>query len=366
MINFLIFLVIISVLIIIHEFGHFMAAKKIGVLVEKFSLGFGPQILKKKKNETEYTISAIPLGGYVKLAGDNLEERKGEAHEFYSKAVGKRFWVIFCGPLLNYILGFLCFWVIFITGYPNLTTKIGGLLGGFGAKESGLEVGDKIVSIDAKPVFYWEDLQKIVQNKKPPTMVKLSVIRNNKEFTVDVKIKGKQLNDELGSSRNVGLLGITPFDEIVVLKRGFLKSFFSSVDKTLELSVLTYKGLWRMATGKLSLRESATGIIGIYYITSKTIPQGITAVLHLVAVISISLALFNLLPLPLLDGGHLFLLLFEKIRGKNISVKTEQIISKVGWSLLMTLVVLITFNDLQRFYGEKILYFTGKIFKYLQ
>lgn len=366
MITLIIFLLIISVLIIVHELGHFLAARRIGVRVEKFSLGFGPELLKKKKKDTEYSLSAIPLGGYVKLAGDSLEECKGKSDEYYSKAPGKRFWVVFSGPLLNYVLGFICFWVIFISGYPALTTKIGGLLDGFGAKEAGLQVADKITSVDGKPVTYWEDLQKIIQSKRGAETVNLTVMRDNKEFKLDVRIRQKQLNDQLGQKRSVGLLGIAPFDEVVILRYSPLKAFVLGVNRTIELSVLTYKGLWRMVSGKLSLRESATGIIGIYYITSKTIPQGILALLQLMALVSVSLALFNLLPLPLLDGGHLFLLLIEKIRGKPLSIKSERVISQVGWSLLMTLVVLVTFNDLQRFYGDKIIQFTDKMFKLFQ
>src|SRR4030042_1455801 len=150
MITFLIFIFILSILIIVNEFGHFIAAKSAGVRVEKFSLGFGPQLLKKKRDNTEYSLSAIPLGGYVKLAGDNLEEYKGKSFEYLAKTPGERFRIIFFGPLLNYILGFLCLWLIFFVGYPTLTTKVGGLIDGFGAKVAGLEVGDKIIAVDGK------------------------------------------------------------------------------------------------------------------------------------------------------------------------------------------------------------------------
>ena len=354
MITTLIFILILSVLIIVHEFGHFIVARKMGVRVEKFSLGFGPQLFRKKKSDTEYIVSAIPLGGYVKMAGDSLEEYKGNSYEYYAKPAGKRFHIIFFGPLLNYILGFLCFWLIFFMGYPTLTTKVGGLMEGFGAKEAGLEIGDKITAVDGKEVIFWDDLQVIIQEKKVASIVKLSVERNKKEFSLDVRVTEKEFSDALGQKRSVGLIGIAPFEEIVKVRHGFFKSFILGANKTWELTDLTYRGLWRLVTGKLSVRESVTGPLGIFYITSKAASRGLVAVLHLVAVLSISLAIFNLLPLPILDGGHILLLGIEKVRKKTLSLKTEQVITKVGMSLIICLALLITYNDIVRLFGDKI------------
>jgi len=354
MIAFLIFIFILSILIIVHELGHFIAAKRMGVRVEQFSLGFGPQLLRKKRDYTEYSVSAIPLGGFVKLAGDNLEEYTGKSYEYFSKSPRKRFQIIFFGPLLNYILGFLCFWLIFFAGYPTLTTKVGGLLDGFGAKEAGLEVGDKIIAVDGKNVALWEDLQNIIQRQKQPHRVKLLVLRNDKEFTVDVQIKEKKLDDLLGEQRKVGLLGITPFDELVKVRHGFLESFVLGIKKTRDLTVITYKSLWRMVTGKLSIRESITGPLGIFDITAKAASLGMIAVLHLIAVLSVSLAIFNLLPLPVLDGGHILFLAIEKIRGRTLTIKAERIVTQIGMTLILSLVVFVTYNDILRLFGDKI------------
>jgi len=354
MLSLLIFLLILSILIIVHESGHFFAAKKVGVKVEKFSLGFGPQLLKKKHNGTEYTISAIPLGGYVKLAGDDIEEYKGEKFEYYSKTLGERFQIVFSGPLLNYILGIICFWVILVSGYPTLTTKIGGLIDGFGAQKAGLQVGDKILAVDGQRIDYWDDLQKIIQSKSTSSTVNLSILRENEQLTVAVSIREKQMDDQLGQKRNVGLLGITPFDEILQVKHGFFKSAALSIEKTWDLTALTYKALWRMITGKLSIRDSVAGPLGIFYITSKAASLGLTAVIHLIAVLSISLAIFNLLPLPILDGGHILFLAIEKIRKKSLNIKTERIITQIGFSLIITMAVLVTLNDIFRLFGDKI------------
>jgi len=360
MASFIIFLLILSILIVVHEFGHFVIAKKIGVKVEKFSLGFGQPLLIKKKDDTQYCINAIPLGGYVKFAGDNLEEYKGNSFEYFAKSRGERFWIIFFGPLLNYILGFLCFWFIFFAGYPTLTTKVGGLIDGLGAKDAGVKVGDKIIAVDGQKIEYWEELQKIIQSKKAATEVHLSILRNDREQTMAVSIKEKQFDDLLGQKRNVGLIGITPADEIVKVRHGFAQSFLLGINKTLDLTIMTYKAIWRMITGRLSLRESVTGPLGIFYITSQAARVGITALLHVVAVLSVSLSIFNLLPLPVLDGGHILLLAIEKIRGRYLSLKTEWIITQIGMTLILSLAIFVTYNDLLRFFGDKISRFFTK------
>ncbi|MCX5709535.1 MAG: RIP metalloprotease RseP [Candidatus Omnitrophica bacterium] len=354
MLTLLIFILILSVLIIVHEFGHLLAAKRVGVRVEKFSLSFGPQLWKTTKDGTEYSVAAIPLGGFVKLAGDNLEEYSGKPYEYYSKTPGERFQIIFAGPLLNYVLGFLFFWVIFFAGYPTLTAKVGGLLEGMGAKEAGLQVGDKITAIDGKTVLYWDDMQSIIRSKKTEDSVKLSVLRKDKNFDVSVRIREKQVDDQMGAKRSVGLIGITPYDEIIKVRHGFLISGWLGLRQTWELTRLTYIGLGRMITGKLSLRDSVTGPLGIFYITSKAASVGLIAVMHLMAILSISLGIFNLLPLPVMDGGHIFLLGVEKLRRKGLSVKTENIITRIGVSLIITLAVLVTYNDIVRLFGDKI------------
>ena len=360
MIATLIFILILSLLIIVHEFGHFIAARKNGVRVENFSLGFGPQIFKKKKNDTEYSVSLIPLGGYVKMAGDNQAEYKGKPDEYFAKSVGSRFQIIFCGPFLNYVLGFLFFWFILFVGYPSLTTKVGSLIDGYGAKLAGLAVGDKIIALDGKKVDLWEDLQQKIQKRKSKESVDLVVLRDNQELKFHVLIKDKVLGDALGEKHALGIIGIAPFDEVVEVRHGFFESAYLGVKKTIDLTVMTYRGLWMLVSGKMSMRDSMTGPLGIFFITSKTAKLGIVAVMHLIAVLSVSLAIFNLLPLPILDGGHIFLLGLEKLRKKALGIKAEQVINNVGFVLMITIAVVVTYNDILRLYGDKISKFMTK------
>ena len=358
-ISFLIFFSILGLLILVHEWGHFIMARRVGVRVEKFSLGFGPSLLVRKRNGTEYSLSAVPLGGYVKLAGDNLEEYKGAADEYYSKPPKDRAKIVFFGPLLNYILGFLCFWFIFFVGYPSTTSKVGGLEDGMGAQEAGVLIGDKILALDGQPVKLWEDLQDIIQQKKAGDIIKATIERDGATFDLDIRIKEKEFEDALKQKEKVGLIGITRGDEFVITKHGLAESFLLGLKKTWDLTDLTYRALWRMVTGRLSFKDSVTGPLGIFYITNEAARLGIIAVLHLIAVLNVSLAIFNLLPFPVLDGGHIVLLAFEKIRGKALSLKAERVISQVGLSLIVTLALVVTYNDILKF-GDKIFKWFGK------
>ncbi len=354
MINLFIFLIILSILILVHEFGHFIVAKRMGVRVEQFSLGFGPTLLKKKKNGTEYSLSLFPLGGFVKLAGDNYQEFTGKPDEYLSQKPGRRFWIIFFGPLLNYVLGFLFFWLICFIGYPSLTTKVGGLLEGFGAEESGIMEGDRIVAIDGKKVEYWEELQREVYSRKSEDHVNVSLKRGDEELTLAVRIRQRSMEDQIGQKRKLGLLGITPFDEVVTLKHGLLGSFPAAFNKTKDLTIMTYKALGFLAMGRISMRESMTGPLGIFFITSRAASLGFIPLLHLMAVLSLSLAIFNLLPLPILDGGHIMFLGLEKMRGRALSPKMDKAVNKIGVTLILSLAIFVTYNDIVRNFGDKV------------
>lgn len=352
--SFLIFLAVLGILIIVHEFGHFIAARRTGVKVEKFSLGFGRQVLKKKIGDTEYSISLIPFGGYVKLAGDSREEYKGSKNEYLGRSPFERAKIVLFGPLFNYILGFLCFWAVFSAGYPVLTTKVGGLIDGFGAKESGILAGDKIIAIDGEKVENWEELQKSIQPKQPGSSIAVLILRDNQEQKIDVKVKERESPDPFSKKRKVGAIGIMPKDEIIKVRHNIAEAFILSIERTWQLTVMTYKAFWYMAAGRISLRQSVTGPIGMFYITSQAASYGIIPLLNLIALISINLAILNLMPFPVLDGGHIALLALEKIRGKALGIKVERILTQAGMAMIITLALAVTYNDVLNFFGDKI------------
>jgi len=345
--GFLISIFVLSFLIVVHEFGHFIMARKTGVKVEKFSLGFGNKLFSFKKRDTEYQICAIPLGGYVKLAGDNQEEFSGKPDEYLSKSIFQRAKIVFSGPILNYILAFLLFWLVFFLGFPHLSTKVGEVIKDFPAERAQILVGDIITRVDGKEVKTFGELQEIIYKKEG--VAKLTILRGNSQIEIVAGIQRKEIQDLLGKKRMVGVIGIRPAEDFVFLRYGFLESFFLSTKTLFRFTNITFKAIGNIITGSLSIRESITGPLGIFYITTKAAKYGITSVLHLMAVLNLSLAIFNILPFPLLDGGHLLFLGIEKIRKRRISLKTEEMINRAGLTLIIFLAIFVLYNDLVKF-----------------
>jgi len=343
------FLAVLSVLVIVHEFGHFIVAKRLGVRVERFSLGFGSKIASVKKGDTEYVLSAIPLGGYVKMSGDDPSEKlTGQSWEFLSRSIGDRFQIIFAGPLFNYVLAFLIFSVIFMFGTPTLTTEVGGLLKGYPAEAQNIKVGDKVIAIDGKKVQFWEDMTEIIHKHFEGPM-NVTLERGGKLMELEIMPLVRETKDIFGNKTRIALLGVTPSQHMEKVKYGFFQSFSMGFKKLMQLTVMTYKALFAILVGKMSFKESMTGPIGIFIITGKAAYLGLIYVFHLMAILSASLAIFNLLPFPVLDGGHILFLALEKLRGRPLSLKAQEIITNVGISFLILLMVFIFYADIMKF-----------------
>lgn len=342
-------IIVFSVLILSHEFGHFLMAKKMAVKVEVFSVGFGPNIWSIKKGGTAYTISAIPVGGYVKMAGEEPgEERTGADWEFYSKPIYKRFSIVVAGTAFNYILGFLLFSTVFMIGAPVLSSRIGRILEGYPAEKAGLKENDKIIKIDGKKVEYWEEVLDIIHKKKKSDIT-LVIDRNGEILTFTVKGKSELQKDIFGKSVRVTLIGIAPSDEVNFVKYGFFKSIERGTRTTWNITTLTYRAIWGMLTGALSVKE-ASGPIGIFVFTGRAARMGLVPLLNISALISVSLAIINLLPLPPLDGGHILFLAIEKLKGRPLDRKVQEIVQQTGWILLITLLLIVSWNDILRFF----------------
>ncbi len=349
MISILAFIFVFGILIFVHEFGHFLLAKSNGVRVEKFSFGFGPKLWGKKFGDTEYLISIVPLGGYIKMAGDEPgRERKGGQREFLSKSLGQRAQIVAAGPILNYLLAFFLFSFIFVIGAPTLTTKVGKLLEGYPAKEAGIKEGDKILAVDAKAVEYWPALAEIIHRKTEGQVV-LDIKRGKRVFKIKLTPNIQESVDIFGQKTKIGLIGISPADETTTIKYGWGKSLYKGGEKLLTLSGFTYKALWFILTRRLSLKDSITGPIGIFYFTGRAAKLGMVYLLNLMGLLSMSLAIFNVLPVPVLDGGHLFFLLLEKWRKKPVSVKIQELATQAGMLLLVTLMLFVFYSDLAKF-----------------
>jgi len=343
-----VFIIVLSVLIVVHEWGHFITAKRLGVKIESFALGFGPKIFSKIHNGTDYRINLIPLGGYVKMAGDVKEEWKGRPEEFFSKPVGHRSLIVLNGPVVNFVLAYFCLAFVFMMGYPDLSTNIGKLIDDYPAMQAGLKEGDQITHIDGKEVESWTALQNAI-GASDKENIEVKILRYGEALTLNIYPKLDKVKNIFGQEKVRRLIGIQPAEDVIALRYPPGKSFIKAFEKLMEITVLTYKSLYFMLTGSMSAKENVTGPIGIFYIIKAAAEMGFAHVLFIMGVISASLAIFNLLPIIPLDGGHLFLLAIEKIRGRALSPKVDEVISKIGFSLIILLALFVFYSDFDRF-----------------
>ena len=348
MLSTIIALVILGLLIIVHEAGHFLVARRAGVRILRFSMGFGPTLFAWTRGHTEYAVSAIPLGGYVKMAGEQREEASREPWEYLSKPIGTRAGIIFAGPCVNYLVGFLSLWAVFVIGYPELLPVVGKVVEGMPAQAAALEPGDRVESINAHGIRSWDEMTKVIYAapNRPLTFV---VNHAGVNRTVTMMPKPKLTTDPFGRSKTIGLIGISPSGAFQAIRISPVAAIGRTLEKQGEWASQTLLSLWFLFTGKLSLRDSVTGPIGIVYLTSEAVRMGVAPLLFLISLFSLSLAIFNLFPLPILDGGHLFFLAVEKLRGRPVSLNVQERAAQVSFVLLMGLVLVICINDVNRF-----------------
>jgi len=343
------FIFVLGVLVLVHEVGHFIAAKMTGVRVEVFSIGFGKKLWSFKKADTEYRISLIPLGGYVKPAGENPEEKRdGAPWEFLSKPVGIRAAIVAAGPVFNYLVAFIIFAFVFFIGVPTLTTKVGALEDGYPAQKAGIQKGDRIISVNGEKIKFWEELSASIQDKTDNKPVVLELQRKDKIFSLKIIPKVENIKNIFGDDVKIALIGVAPSEETTIVKYGFLKSISAGANRVVLLTKMTYFALYKMAIGQMSVRDSLSGPIRIYKITGEAAKLGFVYLLQIMATLSISLGIINLFPIPVLDGGHLLFLLCEKIKGKPVSLKVQEIATRIGFSMLIVLMVFVFYNDLMK------------------
>ncbi len=422
------FLIVIGILVFVHEFGHFVMAKRAGVRVEKFSLGMGPKLFGFKKGDTEYVLSALPLGGYVKMAGENPdEEPTGAPDEFQSKTVWQRAKIAVTGPLTNIILAFIIMPFVFMVGtysegpakvgyveadspaaragfmagdvlekingrsisdwtkaltliavnpdtdvtviidrqgekktltlrpematelkigtsglVPDIPAEIGKLKPGFPAEQAGIMVNDKIIAVDGKTIYHWNQFSALVRDSKGNKLT-LTLERNGtrmEKIVVPKEDGGRQV------------IGVEPVMRLVFKKYGFFESLRLGFDKTIESVDLTFITLKKLVTFDLSIKTLG-GPVMIAQMSGQAAAAGLSAFLSLLAMISISLGVLNLLPIPVLDGGLVLFLVIEAIRKKPLSRKTMEVSQSIGAGLLITLIAVVSYNDVMRMFFSK-------------
>ncbi|MGA1862405.1 RIP metalloprotease RseP [Deferribacter thermophilus] len=348
--SFLSAILVFGVLIFIHELGHFVFAKIFGVKVIRFSIGFGPVIFSKKLGETEYALSLIPLGGYVKMYGENPDEEEEVVEEkdkaFMNKPVFKRFLIVFAGPAFNYLLAVLVFALIFTFGVEKLLPIVGEIKDGMPAQIAGLKPGDKIVEIDGEKVRFWEDIGKKIKPKAEQT-VEIKVEREGKVIILKLTPKAERIKNIFGEDQKVGLIGIMPKESYVKVKYGLIEAINLGFEKTYEITKLTILGIIKIFQ-KVIPADNIGGPIMIIQMASETAKAGFSSLLAFMAVISINLAILNLLPIPVLDGGHLLFYLIEMIIRRPVSLKIRMAAQYVGLALLISLMFFAFYNDIMR------------------
>jgi regulator of sigma E protease len=355
----IIFILVLSILIVVHEFGHFLAAKKNGIRVEKFAIGFGPALFKRKGKETEFVICAFPLGGYVKLAGESRSESKGYDYEFFTKPAGVKMQLVLAGPLFNYICAFVLFWIIGVIGFqaPDLSQAIIGGVSEYCSSSAerekaniakdcpaylaGLKTGDKILEVNHQKVKDWLHMKELISSSNKEVTIKIE--RAGEIFTKVLPLKETEVSDIFGRKKRDAVIGITP--SLKREKYNILQGVFKAGEMLLSSTFFMLKGFFLIIRGELSFKDTVSGPIGIYFITADAVKMGIVAVLQLMAVLNVSLTIINLLPLPLLDGGHFFIFLVEKLRKRQISDRTEDFLTRLGFVILGLLIVFVLSND---------------------
>jgi regulator of sigma E protease len=356
-------LIVLTAVVFVHEMGHFLVARWCGIRVAAFSIGFGPELAGfTDRRGTRWKLSAIPLGGYVRFEGDDnaasipdpeameatpLSERHGL---FHFAPLWKRVAVVSAGPAANFILAIAVFAAVFsLIGRPHIMPVAETVMQGSAAERAGIMPGDRILSVDGNTIQSFSELQSIVMLSADETL-SIVVDRNGEEITLTAVPERQEQPDRLGGVHRIGVLGITAGefnferdDPATALIQGVRETGLI-IDRT-----LTYIG--RLLTGKESA-EQLSGPIRIGQVSGAVVSSGgIPGLIYLTAVLSVSIGLFNLFPVPMLDGGHLFFYLIEAVRGRPLSPRVQDLGFRIGFALVIMLFIFVTFNDIANISG---------------
>jgi regulator of sigma E protease len=359
------FLFVLSIVVFFHELGHFLVGRWCGVKIDAFSIGFGPEIFGfVDRKGTRWRLGALPLGGYVKFHGDSNGASVPDAEaiaampeaeravSFAAQAVWKRALIVLAGPVANFILAIVIFsGIFFVYGRGVMAPRIATVMPGEAAATAGFQPGDLIVSIDGTPIESWEDMQRIVQvsSDVPLTFV---VRRGDAETTLVATPRRREVDTDFGKNRT-GLLGITASQDAQdwrVEHFGIVGSVKNGASETWFVVARTGEFFGGLFAGRESA-DQISGPIGIARVAGEAAKMGLSTLLGIAAVLSVSVGLVNLVPVPLLDGGHLLYYAVEMLRGRPMSERAQELGFRVGLGLVLALMLFATFNDLHLRWG---------------
>ena len=356
-ISILIFILTLLVLVLIHEFGHFLMAKKFGIKVEEFGFGLPPKLWGKKIGETLFSLNLIPLGGFVRLLGEDETDRKilANSRSFASKKPWQKLLVVGAGVTMNLLLAIILFYTVIIAQNFKVISPsidggiyIGKLEEGLPAEKSGLKLGEKLLSIDGQNVYTIDEARNLIKSKGEVATTLLLQDAGGRQRSVSVT--PKKVDQDI-------LIGVYFATYFVKEYKTTTEKFFSGITYTYDLGKLTFIGLGRTLSDAISgnlsrVSQSVAGPVGMAGITNDILSLGARAAtpyLYFVGIISLTLSIFNVLPIPALDGGRLFFILIEAVFRKKVRADIEKIIHTVGFAVLLTLALLVTYSDINKF-----------------
>jgi regulator of sigma E protease len=343
-------IVVLGLLIFVHELGHFLVAKWSGVTVLRFSLGFGPRLFGVKRGDTDYCISLIPLGGYVKMLGEEPGEEVDDiqrATSFSFQPVSKRIAIVLAGPFSNFLLAIVIFALIYaFSGIPQLTPEIGSVSADSPAEQAGLKAGDKVVGINGITIGEWEELSRLIEKLGEQTLT-LQVERDGEAMMVKVTPRVTEVKNIFGEPIKRALIGITASGKIVIIETNPVYAAYYSLVQTWHLSKLFVVTIGKLLEGVVSVKTLG-GPILIAQMAGQQANEGLLNLIHFIALISVNLAVLNLLPIPVLDGGHILFFVIEGLLGRPIGHKKIEWAQKAGMLLLLVLMVFVFYNDVMR------------------
>jgi regulator of sigma E protease len=327
-----------GLLVFVHELGHFLTAKAVGMRVDEFAIGFGPKLMHRQRGETLYSLRAIPLGGFNKIAGMDPDEKQDEK-SFYSKSVWARMFVIVAGSAMNFLLPVILFFLVFMLSgidTPSNEPVIGSVMPERPAAAAGLLPGDKIVAVNGQTITTWPQFVEVIQTSA------------DKNIVIDLNRDGaaQKINiiPQFDQSAQRGIIGVTPVVE--KYQPGVFEAMGLGVKYTYLVLVKMIDALVEIVTGQAA--ADIAGPIGIMKMTGEAAQNGLAPLLQFAAFLSINLGLINLLPIPALDGGHIIVLSIEAVRGKQLNKRYLEIVHSIGFVLLLLLMVVATFKDITR------------------
>ena len=343
------FIILLGILIFVHELGHFLAARMSGVGVQKFSLGFGPKIIGRTIGETEYVLSWIPLGGYVKLMGESGTEElspEDEKRSFARQNVWKRIMIVAAGPAFNFLLAVVIFIAVMMYGLPTLTSDIGEVQKDSAAYQAGMLNGDKIISLDGKKIALWEEIRDVVARAKDRQIE--AVVQRGKEIVrLQITPKLSKSKNLFGEDVSAYLIGVSPSGQTVIERKNPVDAVVLSVAKTWEISKLTVISVIKIFEGVIS-PKTLGGPIFIAQVAGAQVREGIIPFVLFMAILSINLGVINLFPIPVLDGGHILFYLIEVVTRREVSAKVREMSQQIGFVVLLMLMLFVIFIDIER------------------